>query len=153
MNNPIVGVNGLGNQFADRFAPGGVISAGQLNDALSGISTGLVIPYVGQGANIAYGSGGTQIVVNDDPREDGRPFQFEVRVLKDGNKWKVQVANGFCVYRDGSAGYTPGGYATSLTQCLVKGVAIFPTGKKTIGENTRSPWADKNGNVEIARGA
>lgn len=152
MNNPLIGPNGLGNQFADRFAPGGVISAGQLNDALSGISTGLVIPYVGQGAQISYGSGGTQIVVNDDPREDGRPFQFEVRVLKDGDDWKVQVANGFCLYRDGAAGYTPGGYTTSLTQCIVKGVAIFPTGKKTIGENASSPWMDKNGFVKIQPG-
>ncbi len=41
---------------------------------------------------------------------------------------------------------------TGLTQCLVKGVAIFPTGKKTIGENIRSPWTDKNGYVEIAPG-
>lgn len=152
MANYLVGVNGLGNQFADRFAPGGVISAGQLNDALTGISTGLVIPYVGQGANIAYGSGGTQIVVNDDPREDGRPFQFEVRVIKDGDKWKVQVANGFCLYRDGTAGYSPGGMATNLKQCIVRGVAIFPTGKKTVGNNPSSPWADQNGFVEISPG-
>lgn len=152
MNNTIAGLNGQGNQFADRFAPGGVISAGQLNDALSGISTGLVIPYVGQGAQISYGSGGTQVVVNDDPREDGRPFQFQVQVLKDGDDWKVQVANGFCLYRDGSAGYVPAGMATGLTQCLVRGVAVFPTGQKTIGENASSPWADKNGFVKIKPG-
>jgi hypothetical protein len=151
--NHLLGFNGNGNQFADRFAPGGVISAGQLNDALSGISTGLVIPYTGQGANIAYGSGGTQIVVNDDPREDGRPFQFEVRILKDGSDWKVQIANGFCVYRDGSAGYTPGGYTTAFTQCLVRGVAVYPAGQKTVGNNASSPWTDKNGYVKITPGA
>lgn len=139
----IQGTNGTGNQFSDRFASGDVISASQLNDLINGISTALPQPYLGEGASISYGSGGTILTTIPDVQDEVGPEQFQVAVY--GNSLKV--ARGRVITQD----VWEGTYKDATTvEFTLNGIWAYPTGSKTSGSDTNGPWADSGSTYAIA---
>jgi hypothetical protein len=139
----IQGTNGTGNQFSDRFASGDVISAGQLNDLINGISTALPQPYLGDGASISYGSGGTVLTTIPDVQDEVGPEQFQVVVY--GNRLKV--ARGRVIAKILTT--PPTTYPEQTAEYSLNKYAVYPTGKATVGSTASSPWASSDGYIQI----
>ena len=150
------GFNGQGNQFVDRFGAGEVISAGQLNDLINGISTALPQPYIGDGTTISYGSGGTQITSNNDG--DYLSIFGKLNINFPGvNHWEVKVV--FADIGDGILGFrlkvAQGGNiwrpvgADCDEQSLVYRINYDPSLTLVAGTDPTSPWAEFNGFIPI----
>ena len=131
------GVSGNGSYFGARFKAGDVISASQLNDLNSGLMVGTVQPYLGAGATVAYGAGGTQVIVNQDLTPT-TIYQHQV-VMTDN---KVQVARGTIVAQNY---YDTREYTTQA-------FGVWPSGSLTAGSDSLSPFLNQGGYVALTSG-
>ena len=131
------GVSGNGSYFGARFKAGDVISASQLNDLNSGLMVGTVQPYLGAGATVAYGAGGTQVVMNPDLTASTFS-QHEVVVVGD----KLQIVRGSIVAQNY---YDTREYTT-------QGYGVWPTGSLTLGSDYLSPFLNFGGYVTLTAG-
>jgi hypothetical protein len=155
----IKGTDGSGNQFSDRFSSGDVISASQLNSLINGISTTLPQPYLGAGASISYGAGGT-VITTQEP--DQVPlFSFALTLVFNGEKVNH--------YEVAVVGYDTGSGILGFAMKVAKGGNIWrPVGSDcdselradvittdgTItvvpGTNVTSPWASTDGHIVLS---
>lgn len=157
----IQGTDGTGNQFSNRFASGDVISAGQLNDLINGISTALPQPYLGDGPNISYGSGGT--VITSAPNDPNTEFNFSLSLAfggEDVDHWEIGIASfdaglgilnaGLKVAKGGNI-WRP---ENSDCDTTLRANVITTDGTLTVipGLDPTSPWASNDGYILMTVG-
>jgi len=146
-----VGFSGISNQFANRFQAGAPISASQLNDLISGISTALPQPYTGDGPSVSHTPGGSNILSADNSITRNIVQQFQTRVIHTATGFGVQVAKGRVLFQNAESIGTPGNIGTF--ECNVVGFYCYPTGKLTTGTGTApTPWVNNGGYVNISPG-
>lgn len=141
------GVSGNGSLYNSRFRAGDVVSASQLNDLSSGLMTGTVQPYLGEGPVISYGAGGTQVLWNQGPgANDTFYFQHQVFVNEisdeEGRTFNaIQVVAGDIICQN----------MNQTRQYQTAYYGAYPSGMMAIGAlDYSSPFIAAGGYVELA---
>jgi hypothetical protein len=137
------GFSGSGSRFVSRFEAGAPIYADQLNDLASGLGVTLPQPYIGGGASVSFTSGGSIVTTLPDEQSYAGVEQFQVFVI--GNELKI--ARGRVLARTLTVPPTP--FPTQLVEYSLNSVAVYPTGSRTIGSDSTSPWMTSDGYVTL----
>ena len=135
-----VGFSGTSNLFANRFKAGEPISAGQLNDIISGVSTALPLPYIGEGPVVSYTPGGANILSADNSITRSIIQQFQIRVNKSGSGFQLRVAQGRVLFKDCATATDPS--TDSVLECWVVGWFGYPTGALHPGTIPSATWVN-----------
>jgi hypothetical protein len=164
------GFSGAGNLFTPRFGANESIYASQLNGLTQGIQTSLVMPYLGEGPQIAYTASGT--IITNGPgaapvRTKLAPWQTVVvsEKVEGVTKYYVKVVRGVCNYTQSKFPFSPKTTGTASidpteegcpvyqNECLVTDYAVYPSGSYKTGTDSTSDFMGGDAAIEIKNAA
>jgi hypothetical protein len=148
--------NGSGSRFNSRFVQGEEIYAKQLNDLAAGLQASLPTPYLGGGTVVSYIPGGSIITSLPDSGQqqtyeppDGGEVQLTIPNPEIPGVAQAKVAKLSAIIQD----YWTTRPLVVTAEFYLTGVWAYPTGSKTAGTVTNSPWMDNGGFVTVKNAA